>query len=147
MCLSCAVGYVINNGTCQTDIKLGCLIYDNNASCVACQNGYALRNDGVCIKCASNCPAKCDPQNITKCLSCMTGYYLSGFDCKLCPVGCSVCTADGKCSSCISFFTYNESDNTCMDICLYPCLTCSSKTTCLSCYSSYQLIGTKCLYQ
>jgi hypothetical protein len=48
----------------------------NKNKCIVCNDGYTLRNDNICIKCASNCPAKCEITNITKCLSCLPRFYL-----------------------------------------------------------------------
>ena len=136
-------------------------------------NQYYSLSDNNCNYCPTNC-STCN--NNTYCTSCVFGswfnpilstcdgipncavnqYYRSSDNsCNNCPVNCSACTNNTKCSACATGFINNSIttscdlisncsngqyylaiNNTCA-ICPSPCTACISNTTCLSCNSTY----------
>ncbi len=109
-----------------------------------CSYGYALKNDGTCVKCLVGCTGECFPQDITQCRSCSPNFYLSNhYLCVRCPTGCYTCI-NSFCTICINGYTLTRY-NTCVQNCNFPCLTCS-QNGCLSCLPGYKLLSTDCIF-
>jgi hypothetical protein len=95
----------------------------------------------VCAPCTTNCRT-CALGMPASCLSCGTGFYLSGSSCVACTPNCQSCNSGG-CSSCIDGF-FLTSSQTCSINCQLPCATCSSNnpTKCSSCIAGYNYVST-----
>jgi len=158
-CTSCLLGYVLNSTTGQCLANVEC---NTGNRCQICPFGYILQTDNSnitatqnCIPCAisSNC-ARCSLTNLSQCLSCTDGLYLSKGVCIACQTSCAICINQMVCLKCQLGYVDAQSgllDNTAYNnlnctACQLPCSTCySNPTTCLSCTAGYSLIGAACL--
>lgn len=110
-------------------------------SCTQCLSGYTLftqNNQMICAPCTTSCRT-CAQGQPGACLSCGTGFFLSGNTCIQCLSNCNSCTATG-CISCIDGF-FLTSTQTCSQNCVLPCSTCSAitPTKCTTCIAGYLL--------
>lgn len=128
--------------------------------CTSCVEGFTLAQGANGFYCTRSCNFPCSTCSGTSCLTCATGYVLSGsacvFDpatacnpvCETCPAGsylsgttCTRCTAAG-CSTCASdtcsacFDGFFLSGSAC-NACPASCKTCSDATTCITCADGY----------
>lgn len=83
-------------------------------------SGYYIKADGTCPAC-STAIANCATCKISKlgatptCLTCKTGYTLSGLKCTVtsaaitCPTGCETCSSSTTCTKCSSGYTLSSS--------------------------------------
>ncbi len=117
--------------------------YDNNT------------NNPIANPCTSPC-ATC-VTNDKNCLSCISGYYLSGnkcFPCSIIPnclscssgTFCTLCSTGGSgstCTVCTANQYLNSALNSCVDCwsAVPFCSTCTSATNCLSCQSTFTLVS------
>lgn len=158
-CTSCLLGYVLDStvGECVPDLSC-----NTNSACQICPQGYIIQTNNTattakqtCLQCtsSSNC-ARCLSSNLTQCISCPEGSYLSSGICINCPNGCASCITALICIKCQPGFvdsqngfadtvTYNNMNCT---LCQSPCRTCySNPMTCLSCVDGYSLSGAQCI--
>lgn len=112
------------NGQCLYECEAGCVECDyvDPTICYECDEGYALRNNGKCIKCLTGCSGACDPENITQCLGCKDGFQLLNNTCVRCPTGCEECYA-GECTVCRYGYELKEDNNrfVCKEECFLGC--------------------------
>lgn len=101
ICTSCLLGYTYNPTTNScTPQTTNC----TNGSCYYCPINYANINN-ICTQCSSEFCARCNPSDLSSCLTCINGYYLSAGSCVLCPRNCASCTSNVTCSSCLNGYT------------------------------------------
>ena len=115
ICLSCIDGYFVSGNLCHP-CHSNCLTCSTlEATCTSCAKGYELVLNNTCF-CSSACTS-CSLQ-IPNCASCIYNilnvvhscevckaqYYLSGFNCTMCPNSCISCTTGGVCTSCLVNF-------------------------------------------
>ena len=110
-CSSCAIGYtLLANNTCTKTSSLSSsfgTITENCAnsqlttsgtssilSCKLCKQGYSLTSSG-CVPCVEGCKV-CNPNYLTKCSQCMTGYFLNSTNL------CQACNYT-HCAFCLTF--------------------------------------------
>lgn len=99
----------------------------NVTRCTTCVVGAALGSDNVC--------------------SCVSGYYESNGECKVCPSKCNGCQVNGVCSACADPLRrkldqncdcpagfFDDGSSTCKT-CNSLCKTCTNSTSCTSCFS------------
>ena len=198
-CTSCNSGYHLNGSTCSIDcpsnavcqngqITCNAGYYLNGNSCPACPDGCATCSSArSCSSCNPGYYIYYDPWFGTYCLGCirnavcqnsqmncnsgyyLTGEYLNGISCAVCPNGCATCSSGSNCTSCNSGYNLNGSScvfncppnvvcqncqitcnagyylngSTCA-VCPNGCATCSSGSSCTSCNSGYHLNGNNC---
>lgn len=141
-CTSCFAGYSLSvNKTCVIGCPQNCQYCSSSTVCTACNSGYTQFIQGsntVCVPCIQTCRTCAQGQPAT-CLSCGTGFYLSGTICVPCATNCNQCTAAG-CINCVSGFFLN-SVGTCSVNCVLPCATCSSvnPNKCITCIAGYTI--------
>jgi len=93
---------------------------------------------------SSNCTACQSVGNVTSCISCTSGNYVSAGNCAICPFPCVTCTSAVVCTSCEATFVLINSTCTCdtdrqifLDTLLTPdaCSDCTTITTtlCVTC--------------
>ncbi len=138
-CTSCNSGFYLSNSTCIQGCSLNCFSCTNPTTCTQCLSGYTLfiqNNQTICAPCTTSCRT-CALGQPGACLSCGTGFFLSGTTCIQCASNCNSCTATG-CISCISGF-FLTSSQSCSPNCMLPCATCSAvtPTKCTSCIAGY----------
>lgn len=128
MCLSCAEGKYIPNGTTPNTCN-SC-----SYKCSTCSN-----SDTSCNLCAASTPAR----GSTPSCDCPSEHYydlLNDSDCKDCHSNCLTCSSNTA-SSCLScdpgkFIPNDSTPNTC-NTCSYRCSTCNNtKDNCTACASS-----------
>ncbi len=133
----------------------------NGTSCSPL-NGYFDNgtNSSVASQCSSPC-ATCQT-TATRCLSCVSGHYLSSNTCLSCgsaitscltctvPTFCTLCasgSSGASCTSCSSSEYLNSSSSTCVtcSTVIANCQACTSPTTCTLCSSTFtQYSSTNC---
>lgn len=98
-CVSCYVGYSLNQGACLSDISCNA-----TSSCSTCNKNYYLKKS-KCYPCSTttNCDY-CQPSAPSLCLQCSAGYYLkrSNSQCTACLTGCAQCISAQVCSAAIN---------------------------------------------
>lgn len=149
-CLSCYQSYNLISGTCINDINNtvsdpNCATFQNNV-CIMCSKFYYFNSNGRC----TGVNPLCQTYNTTNgnCLSCYSGFQLSGIVC----VNATVAPIDPNCKSflnntcitCSQGFFFN-SNGVCSQA--NPnCLTWNSTNgNCLTCYNGYIINGTTCI--
>ncbi|KAI7844808.1 hypothetical protein COHA_001688 [Chlorella ohadii] len=159
-CKSCSdMNWLSPDGTCQP-IGDNCVTANADGNCTECFFGYVVV-DGTCQKCdAGDDCAKCDPANLSVCLSCENPNNMTVLrDGKCVPpckdTNCQTCASpdadtcdecfnayglvDGKCVACI-----DESYSFACDACdgnPEVCTRCASTSTGL-----YSLVGGQCIF-
>jgi hypothetical protein len=132
--------------------KTGCFNYGSNGNtCNVAGNGYYIASGNVLRACSYfNSPClECTQTGTPSCLTCSTGYYLSGSSCLYCATampGCLACAVSNICLSCSVAYKLNGTLTQCSN-CYGTCLTCSYwYNSCLTCSSSQfrYLNGTNC---
>ena len=82
-CIQCAPGYTLNsNKICQTsgNCPQNCLNC-STLGCSTCLQGYYLNQDRLCqLPCETPC-STCIVSDVSSCISCVVGYFLSGSSC------------------------------------------------------------------
>lgn len=93
-----------------------------------------------CVLCISSC-RQCATGQPSLCLSCGTGFYLSGSSCISCSQNCQSCNSL-TCTSCAVGYYLNS--GVCAPNCIKPCSTCSNTdaTSCRSCIAGYSYSNT-----
>lgn len=116
VCLQCLPGYSLSasgSGNC-IPVGAGCNLTSptNPSLCQSCYPGTTLNYDSnFCITCPDNC-INCVSKNT--CISCMSGFYLTG-----------------------------NISMVCAPNCILPCMTClyNSPSTCISCMAGYTMLS------
>ncbi|CAD8097678.1 unnamed protein product [Paramecium primaurelia] len=121
-CLECSLGYILNNGKCQSCSQLyqNQCISCNNQFCLQCQNGYKL-NNGNCIE-----------DKIIEVPICLVNkqyYNTISNSCDSCIQNCIICKEQQTCIKCEE--TYYEKSEICIQ-CKFPCNTCLNDQFCLT---------------
>ncbi len=138
-CLSCNSGFYLSNSVCVQGCPLNCFSCSGPNTCTQCLSGYTLfnqNNQTICVPCTTSCRT-CAQGQPGSCMSCGTGFFLSGTTCVQCSANCNSCTATG-CISCIGGF-FLTSTQSCSPNCALPCSTCSAvtPTKCTACIAGY----------
>lgn len=126
-CSSCIAGYFYNSMSYSCSPQPTCA-----GACSVCPIGYLLQN-GNCLQCSTpNCQL-CNSNNLTQCVSCSPGYYLSSKSnvCNPCQSQCSTCLRNSTCLTCASGYTSISQSLINSQVggvqclpCTFPCLTC-----------------------
>lgn len=98
LCLYCTDGFVLlANGICSP--MIACSNY-TNTTCTQCQQLYVLGQNNLCVACTvtQGC-SQCNVNNISECLSCQYGFFLSNGACNPCPPLCVNCNS----TNCVSY--------------------------------------------
>lgn len=134
-----------------------CASYQNSSlGYMYCGQGMTLLANGNYLTCFSNgigirnCSRCYNNSGSMVCLSCLTGFYLSGNTCSPCPQGCSSCSSSTNCLSCNQFYTSVNQPISVNQLicqpCAAPCLQCyNTPDTCLSCISGFTFTGWNCV--
>lgn len=151
MCMTCSLGYYLNNGTCQA-CQAFCISCTNSSWCLQPYNtfGFTLVAIGVgnntlaacdfgCLACSSSYPEEC--------VTCGFGFYMVPGQnyCQICPgtSNCKSCNASAP-AQCLTCFVgaYLNSNNVCQN-CSYPCASCINNvaTTCSSCVQGFVYVA------
>ena len=122
-----------------TRLPLNCLNCISSTKCTQCLSGYTLFNQNsnqICAPCITTCRT-CALGKPASCLTCGSGFYLSGASCVPCITNCNACNAAG-CSACITCY-FLTSALTCSLKCILPCSTClsGSPNLCTACIAGY----------
>jgi hypothetical protein len=160
LCLICNSGFTINNGICSqarfpptnqaggaipisdksTSIRDPNCVKYNGTVCSLCPNRYYFGPNGLCTP----INPQCDTYSFSGgCLSCYSGYKISGVDCipsiKKLDYNCKSYNALGVCASCYSKFYFSQSQSTCLP--LNPLCKTHNTTNglCLSCFSGFMV--------
>lgn len=150
-CLSCALGYNLQNGqctmSCSSNTCLQCSS-SNNAACTQCKPGYYVNiSTAVCEVCtgAPQCTS-CFPTNPAICKTCMTGFYITiDGKCIACPAFCQACTNGSVCTgvkSNIGQVVVNVNGISTLAVCDQGCLACSpsAPVSCAVCMGGYTMV-------
>lgn len=146
-CQTCDVNYNLVNGNCELSIACNA-----NASCTNCKYNYYL-SSGTCLICPTiaNCNS-CNVIDSTKCIDCVTGYYLNSASvCTVCPqTGCADCSSDTVCTTASSGYyllvDISGQNTGGVSQCKGYCATCKKDAlSCLSCQSGATLFGNICI--
>lgn len=149
-CLSCYSSYVLGNGKCLKDTNNTvndpfCANFQNGI-CISCSKGYYFYTDGKCTAVSPLCKTY-DSIN-GNCLSCFTGYSLSGYIC----IPSNDTTKDPNCQSfvnntcfkCSTGYFFNNNG-----ICTLANPLCKTWNPlngyCLTCYNGYIISGISCI--
>ena len=151
-CLSCYVGYNLNNGKCtlapvQQVSDAGCASWNwNKQICLECSNNWVFNANKVCVPVSDQCNTF---DSTGACLSCYIGYNLNNGKCVLAPVqqvsdvGCATWNWNKQtCLQCSNNWVFN-SNNVCVPV-SDQCNTFDKTGACLSCYKGYSLNNGKC---
>ena len=158
-CLLCQNGYglILQDNTCTICSLDNCVscVYDsllNKRTCINCDQGYYLENDGKCVYCGlSNCiNCSISANNQYLCNSCKIGYYINTANqCQSCMnniAGCGDCAIDSNritCKQCLSPLYY-LSNGTCI-LCTTATMNClgclenNDQVLCTNCQEGYYL--------
>lgn len=152
-CLSCYVGYNLNNGKCvlapvQQVSDVGCATWNwNKQTCLQCSNNWVFNSNNVCAPVSDQCNTF---DKTGACLSCYKGYTLSNGKCTLAPtqsisdVGCASWDWDRQlCKQCSNNWVFNT-NKVCVPV-SDQCNTFDNTGACLSCYKGYNLNNGKCV--
>jgi hypothetical protein len=143
-CNMCAYGWAMNgnSGSCGQIGKSGCFNYGSNGNtCNVAGNGFYVATGNTVRPCSFfNSPClECTQTASPACLTCSTGYYLSGSTCSYCATampGCLVCAVSNICLNCSVAYKLNGALTQCSN-CYGTCLTCSYwYNSCLTCSST-----------
>lgn len=141
---------VSSNGQCYTSsgCPSNCQVCSNQSTCVTCNSGYTLNNNGVCTLCQITGCVTCNQQNV--CAGCSSGYTLTqnGF-CISCSVAnCQKCSSANYCQTCNSVngtqLTPSPNGGSCFSCNtsrtnMGNCLSCNATDSCGLCQNGYQL--------
>ena len=132
--ISCVEGFSFINGSCiRTDCYHSCetcsikSFNESQQSCLTCKSDYPILFN-------NNCLEKCPKQ-----------YYSSENTCRECPIGCTDCINEKKCSSCSDGYYLDETCKKCHS----NCLSCHGEgdddnNNCKECIPGLLLINTTC---
>lgn len=139
-CTSCMRGYYLTGGNTCSLCASNCLECNGTAFCLDCRMGTFVNATGSCAACVAPC-ITCTA-NSTGCLSCVIGFYLSGFSCMPCENNCAVCISSTNCSAC-NLGYYPSTVSTCLSCTsLFPHCSLCSATACLACNTGRYLNST-----
>ncbi|KAL4480200.1 hypothetical protein ABPG74_020716 [Tetrahymena malaccensis] len=82
-------------------------VKNNQKNGCDCQKGFFLDSNNICQKCQEGC----DDCDISKCNSCIQGYYIENQKCSKCIANCIQCSNNQKCDQCDSakgYFTNSK---------------------------------------
>ncbi|ELP91786.1 protein serine/threonine kinase, putative [Entamoeba invadens IP1] len=141
ICIECKFGYYKDVDGCKEKslIYLNCEIVSSlNSKCLECETGFILNNNS-CVKQEESNQTELNfsyPNLLTKsiskseeptysnyceeitskgCIRCMTGYYLSNGNCKVCEYPCVFCSNQTYCTKCDSY-SYADNKGVCTEI-------------------------------
>ncbi|ELP84372.1 cysteine surface protein, putative, partial [Entamoeba invadens IP1] len=133
-CLECYNNLILNNAECRTNYDLQCT-NQSLVSCLRCKDAYYFNSStNRCERCDSNC-LTC-VMNMTYCLSCPPGFYISNNICKTNSELVGICTqfiSSGGCAKCAEGYYRNGLDCYKCDL---SCSLCNTNFTCLTCNST-----------
>lgn len=137
ICTTCISGYLVAfDGTCKAPNVDGCVSYDSNITCTACDISYIFNNTTKTCTLSLSCNAN------SSCTICTSNYYLSASKCLPCGVisNCLSCNQNDatKCIICVDGY-YLTINGTCVSCPQEGCLTCSSASVCTSAKNGYYL--------
>ncbi len=141
--------YYIKDGVCTNcpsdKICDGVNAYDESY-CDNPPDGYYC-DGGNIKKCVDKYSLYCSTCNATQCLSCQSGYYLSGKQCLACISGCDTCSNSTTCQKCSSWAVLNSTSNKCVSCwstsVIPNCQFCTSTTNCTKCMGGYYINSSK----
>ena len=139
-CLSCNDGYYLLNSQCHQCNSNCKTCINTDIYCLSCDDGYYLTSINTCAKCIHPCKT-CLSE--TKCLSCISDYFLLSNECIKCNINCKTSRDNCKCTTCdIGFYFYKYQ---CLN-CSTTCRTCKSKADyCTNCHTNKYLDDHSCL--
>ena len=132
--ISCVEGFSFINRSCiRTDCYKSCetcsikSYNESQQSCLTCRSDYPILFNNNCLQ---KCPKK---------------YYLSENTCRECPIGCTDCINEKKCSSCSDGYYLDETCKKCHS----NCVSCHGEgdednNNCKECIPGLLLINTTC---
>ncbi|ELP87580.1 hypothetical protein EIN_366010, partial [Entamoeba invadens IP1] len=134
-CVLCASEYMISQDVCIKKKMDNCQL-QSTGNCIRCDEHYyydfETRN---CQKCSLTCNT-CITTS-TKCLSCLSGAFLTDNVCNTNDDLIGVCeqyVPSGGCVKCVDgYYRYGLSCERCLD----KCYTCNKKSSCLTCNTKY----------
>ena len=176
ICLECLLPYKPSSQGCYLSDEAriqkvtNCEIYNEEESCIKCNEGYHVFNGFCQANCRDDCicfePYVCighqnEKSGISKerntqscgsycrycytygdCYDCYDGYYLYYGECRICDINnCDSCDNSGYCTDCNS--GYYLSSGYCYE-CSSGCKSCSSYYSCTTCKSGYNKRNYKC---
>jgi hypothetical protein len=110
-CLTCYVGYNLENGACNLapisgPSDVGCAKWDwTNQVCLNCSARWVFDSKGKCSPVSSNCQSF---NSNGVCTACYQGYAVSNGECVTSNPLCQSSNSDGSCASCYPQYVLNN---------------------------------------
>jgi hypothetical protein len=142
-CAKCNCEFLLVDGQCKAPLP-NCRLHNADATiCLTCTDKYHLINS-VCQPNDVHCYSYSNATDTQTCVSCITGYFLSGNSCVKKLPGCVY--TNSVCSSCSSPFYYDNSTQTCFIIgcasaCEFGCDQCNAPFTLSSTYKNCTVVN------
>ena len=141
-CKTCMTGYMLSSTFQCVACSFPCMQCNTANTCSQCQTPFyfSMPNNGSCVANTINNCISYNPNNITVCTGCATGYTLNSSNlCAFnCPNNCNNCSNNNTCTSCNTGY-YVNSNNQCSQCTGTACNQCTAANPnlCTSCINGY----------